>query len=166
VTKDELAHIHFDAAYSSDLQRAVETGEIIYGKPIPEDNQIHELRERHFGDLEGKPDTLLSEGNKTKATLPYEERWVFKHVPGMESDHEVSLRFKDALELLAKQNYGRTILVAAHGSAIRTMLMRIQNLTENELPPGSFGNAGYVKLSYSSDGFTVLKTVGVRYNHG
>jgi broad specificity phosphatase PhoE len=54
-TKQKLANVRFDEAYSSDLQRAIETAEIIYGKAVPKPNRWPKLRERDFGDYDGQP---------------------------------------------------------------------------------------------------------------
>ena len=152
----KLKDVHFDAAYSSDLKRAIKTGAIIYGKPISKANQLPALRERNFGSLDGKPETHYIKGNEKKKTMPHDERWVYKHVPDMESDHELSQRFIGALESVAKKNYGKTILVVAHGGAIRTTLIKLQGLTDNEFPPGSFKNGSYVELDYADHSFKVM----------
>lgn len=161
-TRRVLKNVHFDTAYSSDLKRAVHTAEILYGKPIANANRVHELRERNFGALDGKPEHFLKEGNEKKLDMTHEEGWVFKHVPDMESDHELSTRFLLALEKVAKNNQGKTILVVAHGGAIRTTIMVLNDYTYKELPAGSFKNAGYVELTYdASKGFKVIQISGV-----
>lgn len=162
LTATKLKNVHFDAAYSSDLQRAIETGRIIYGKPIPKANRIPGLRERNFGLLEGKPEKHYVEGNKNKKTMTHDELWVYKHVHDIESDHELSLRFIAALEPVAKKNPGKTILVVAHGGAIRTTLMKLQSLTYNEFPPGSFKNGGYAELAYENNNLKVVQVTGVQ----
>ncbi|KAJ7735277.1 phosphoglycerate mutase-like protein [Mycena maculata] len=52
---DALRSVHFDAAYSSDLQRALKTGQmILVHRPDIDIRQGEELRERFCGDLQGK----------------------------------------------------------------------------------------------------------------
>ena len=143
-----LKDVHFDVVYGSDLRRAIETGEIIFGAPIPADHQKTKLRERDYGSLTGKPGAHLQAMHKVLLSLPDAEVSTYKYVPDMESDDEVRARFISTLEALAQENSGKTILVAAHGATIRTMLMRLQNLTYAAFPTGSFKNAGYVKLKY------------------
>jgi broad specificity phosphatase PhoE len=147
-TKLALKDVHFDVVYGSDLQRAIETREIIFGAPIPADHQKTTLRERDYGSLTGKPGAHLQAMHKVLLGLPDAEIRSYKYVPDMESDDEVRARFIGTLEALAQENSGKTILVAAHGATIRTMLMRLQNLTYAAFPTGSFKNAGYVKLTY------------------
>ena len=154
--------VNFDTAYSSDLDRAIKTGEIIYDKPIPKANQLPRLRERNFGSLDGKPEKHYTKGNEKKKAMTHDESWIYKHVPDMESDHELSGRFIAALEAVASQNPGKTILVVAHGGAIRISLMKLQGFTSNELPPGSFQNGGYAELAYVNNNFKVVQVAGVR----
>jgi broad specificity phosphatase PhoE len=161
--KDNLKNIKFDAAYSSDLQRAVITGGIVYGKPIPGSKRLKALRERTYGSLDGKPDALRKEGDEKMKAMSAEERWSYKHVHDMESDGELSARFLGALETIAKDNYGKTVLIANHGGTIRTTLMKLLNFSHAELPPGSFKNAGYIVLEYSdSEGFKVANINGAK----
>jgi broad specificity phosphatase PhoE len=165
-TGRELSHIRFDAAYSSDLKRATHTAELIWGKPVPEHQQVFELRERSFGALEGKPEAHIQKLHQDQKhlyeSLSEEEQWSYSHAPDIESDHVLSTRFLAALEQVAKQNTGKTILLAAHGGAIRTLLIKLGYLPAKKLPPGSFGNAGYVKLTYTNGRFSVDKVVGIK----
>lgn len=162
-TRRELDGVNFDNAYSSDLKRAIETGEIIYGKPIPKTNQIKNLRERTFGSLEGKPEHHQKPGNEKKKKISDHEAWHFKHVSDMESDYELSDRFMTAFKEIAKQNSGKTILVVAHGGPVRTTIMSIRGLGNKNLPAGSFRNAGYVKLEYNGTDFEIKQIVGATF---
>lgn len=163
-TREKLSHIHFDDAYSSDLQRAVHTAAIIYGDDIRPLKQITELRERSFGSIEGLASTQLDSFRK----LPYfkslteEERWKHKFAEDIESDHEVSIRFINALVSVAEDNAGKTILIASHGGTLRTMLISIGYATAPELPFGSIDNAAFVELNYTNGSFIVGHVGGVR----
>jgi broad specificity phosphatase PhoE len=162
-TKQELGHIHFDEVYSSDLMRAIQTAEILYGKPVEESNKMHVLRERDFGSLDGKPQDVYNEYSLQKQRMTKKERWTSKHVPDMESDEELAKRFLPAVEKIARDNAGKTILIAAHGSAIRTAIMQITGYTYKQLPAGSFANAAYAELRYDSKtGFKVIQISGVK----
>jgi uncharacterized phosphatase len=150
-----LHKVHFDVAYSSDLQRAVETGEIIFGKPIPPSHQWKGLRERDYGSLTGKSAAHQQTIHEIVLTMPDAEIPHYKYVPDMESDHEVSTRFINELTKVAEANLGKTILVAGHSAAIRTTLMQLQSVGYRAFPSGSFKNAGYVKLLFSDGHFIV-----------
>ena len=155
--KLNLGNIKFDAVYTSDLERAVHTGEIIYGSRVPMANRLPNLRERNFGSLDGKPSHTWDTVSAIKKRIPHYERVHYKHVPDMESDHEMTERFIAALKKVAGQNRGKTILVVAHGGAIRTALVKMLGLTDEEMPPGSIGNAGFAELIYKNNGFEVKK---------
>lgn len=164
-TKTKLSDVHFDDAYSSDLQRASHTAEIIFGKPVPKNHQLHDLRERNYGSIDGTPgDNIIRLRNSQKAkydSLTEEERWRHKHAPDIESNYELSYRFITALESIAEKHPGQSILVAAHGGTLRTMLIKFGYGTQSELPSGSFRNAGYVKLAFKDGQFTVEEVDGI-----
>ena len=159
-TKQSLKDIYFDEVYSSDLKRAVETAEIISGKSLPSSHKLAELRERDFGSLEKKSNKYHDEEHEIRLTLEHKDNWVYKHVDDMENDEEVSTRFLTALENLAEHNLGKTILIAAHGAAIRTSLMKLKGWTYQDIPQGSFKNAGYVELMYTNNKFKVISIFG------
>lgn len=161
----KLSDVTFDAVYSSDLQRAIHTAGIIAGKPVPTDQQITQLRERHFGQYEGKHNARFQADVDTHTEqikgLDDKTRWRNSHVKGVESDQELSERFVSALEDIAKNHPGQTILVAAHGGAIRTTLIAIGYATIDELPSGSLENTGYAEIQYDDSGFKVMSVSGV-----
>jgi probable phosphoglycerate mutase len=163
-TREKLSHIHFDEAYSSDLKRAVHTAAIIYGQDIHPSKQMTELRERTFGTIEGQAQTRL-DGYRE---LPHfqamndEERWHHKFEDDMESDHEVSTRFIGALKKIAEDNIGKTVLVAAHGGTLRTLLIGIGFAKSSELPFGSIGNAAFIELDYKDGSFTTGQLSGIK----
>jgi broad specificity phosphatase PhoE len=161
-TKAELAGFKFDSAYSSDLRRAVETAEIIYGQKIPTSHQLSGLRERDFGSIDSHPSWHHAVDHKERLTMTQPQSWVYKYVPDMESDDEVSARFVAALRGLGEKHAGKTILVAAHGAAIRTTLMRLHGLTYKQIPHGSYANGGYVELAYADNKFEVVRIVGLQ----
>ncbi len=164
-TREELSHIKFDEAYSSDLQRAAHTGALIYGQEIHSSHQLTDLRERNYGALDGADNDVyvaLKRGNHDLlAKLDEAERWLFKHAPDIESDHELSSRFISAITKIAENNSGKTILIAAHGGVIRTMLIKLGYATPAELPSQTIDNAAYVELDYARGKLTIGATSGV-----
>lgn len=165
-TAKELAHVHFDAAYSSDLKRAIETAEIIVKKHLISVQKVLELRERSFGSFEGGPSEeihkIIEKNKEHFEKMSPQEQWEYSYAPDVESDHAVSSRFLAALEKVAKDNPGKTILVANHGGCIRTALIKLGYKTSKELSSGSFANAGYAELIYENGKFTVGKVVGIK----
>ncbi|GAC1500997.1 MAG: alpha-ribazole phosphatase [Candidatus Saccharimonadales bacterium] len=158
-TKQRLAEVRFDDVYSSDLKRAAETAAIIYGQNVPKNHQLESLRERNYGALDGQPSNkrqhiIDKHGGPVEAKFN-QESWHIKHVPDMESDHEVAKRFIKAITQLARDNLGKTLLVVAHGGTIRTLLISLKHRSVETLPPGSIGNASYIELSYDGSELVV-----------
>ena len=166
-TRDELSNVQFDEVYSSDLKRAVETASIIFGDKVPDDHQLFGLRERKYGKIDGKSNDLLH-GIRAKhdpiyRTLPHHERWKYKHADDMESDYELSERFVNTIRKIAKDNRGKTILIAAHGGALRVLLIELGFATTMNLTfGGTFKNGGYVKLVYDGKTLKVDDVVGLK----
>jgi broad specificity phosphatase PhoE len=164
-TKNKLAGVHFDNVFSSDLKRAIQTAAIVFGKPVPKNQQLPQLRERNFGSIDGKSGMFLrqlhDEQKEAYEALSSDGRWKHKYAPDIESDHELSIRFMTALEKIALKHLGETILVVAHGGTLRTMLLKLGYGSTEDLPPGSFQNAGFVKLTFSDGQFKINKVDGV-----
>lgn len=159
--KNNLAHIKFDEAYSSDLERAIETASIIHGLPVPEHHRLVKLRERNFGVIDGLPEHKFSSYQTKKMSLPPEERSHYKYAEGMESDHELAQRYIEALNMIVESHPGSVILVGSHGSAMRSLLVHIGWATHNTLPPGSIENTAYVELIHNNGDISVGNTSGI-----
>ena len=160
-TKQLLAGIHFDDIYSSDLQRAYKTIEIICGKPVPPDHQLADLRERNFGKLEGQPVQLWLELNKKYdeqyGALPLEERWKHSYADYIEGNGPLIKRFLQALRDISCAHPGETILVGAHGGCVRATLVKLGYANEPDLPPGSFSNSAYIVLVFDGQKFKITQ---------
>lgn len=99
---DQLAGEKLDAAYSSDLVRAVETAEIVGGRlglaVVPDPD----LREKNWGSWEG---------------LTPAERAAVEFVG--ESTEEHAARMLRALRRIAERHPGGRVLVVTHGGSMR-----------------------------------------------
>ena len=117
----KLSEIPFVAVYSSHLQRARETAEILKGDrshPI----QIEEdLREGSFGSLEGQSYAEHSPWDDLHH-LSHEERLHHKWVEDQESAHEVMERVIPCLKKIAIAHENREVLIVTHGGVMRTLL--------------------------------------------
>ncbi|MDO9396267.1 MAG: histidine phosphatase family protein [Herbiconiux sp.] len=112
----------FDRIVSSPLGRARETAEIIapiVGLPAPE--LIDALVERSYGEVEGLNAAELAE-RFPDPLAP---------VPGRERRSHVVRRVLPALEALAEQHPGESIIVVSHGGVIGSL---IRYITEKALP--------------------------------
>ena len=123
-TGKAMKGIRFDAAFSSSLDRAYKTAEIILTEsgndcPIQIDDRIKEI---HMGDCEGKkfkPGECEIDPLLAKAFFAYPEPST--EFPNGESIADVMERCQAFLKELAAKDY-ENVLVATHGCALRCML--------------------------------------------
>lgn len=103
--KELVKDKNFDAVFCSDLQRAKNSAELIWGGvlPIIEDSR---LRECNYGKLNGALSSIVE---------PMQEKeCIYKPFPEGESYEDVKNRIGDFVEFL-KQNYdGKNIAIVAH----------------------------------------------------
>jgi probable phosphoglycerate mutase len=113
----------FDAIYSSDLERALHTANVVANALSLAVQTTPQLRERNVGQLQG---LLLSEA---PVLLP--EIWQ-SHI-ARELDHDLGggesirafhQRMQGVLELLLRQHRGQSILAVSHGGSL-DMIYRI-----------------------------------------
>ena len=108
------------AIATSPLSRAVETGGIIAAQlGLPVVGTYDDLRERHYGAGEG-----LTMEEVTRL-------WPDRDYTDLEDRHEVAARGLASLETIAREHPGRSLIVVAHGTLIRELLM---TLTDAEVP--------------------------------
>lgn len=160
-----LAEVKFDAVFSSDLLRAKRTGEIIAAERQLAVNTTHLLRERNFGEWEGKPEADFYEKNvklfEKLKTISEAEKQDFRLGNGYESNSEIATRFIAFLREIAVTYIGQTILIVCHGSIMRSLLMRLGFGTYDGIPPGSIDNTGYFVLESDGVDFFIKQTVGI-----
>lgn len=167
---EKLKDINFDAIFSSDLSRAAKTAEI-----LKLDRQLavatHQaLRERTFGKYDGffgedytnEVKDLLVEYEK----LAEKERWRFKFEDGYESDEELVSRFITILREISIGYANKTVLVVTHGGNLRTLLTHLGFAAHGELTPGTFKNAGYLKIRCDGVDFFIDEVEGVDKTQG
>lgn len=132
-----LKNYKFDVAYTSKLERAIETLDLVLlalGYKIPVIKDEH-LNERHYGDLQGL--------NKEETARIYGEEQVklwrrsYKvKPPNGESLEDTQKRtvpfFKNTIMLDLKN--GKNVLVVAHGNSLRSIVMYLENISEEEIP--------------------------------
>jgi broad specificity phosphatase PhoE len=154
-------NIKFDKIYSSDLSRARETAEIIAleHKLVVETTKA--LRERHYGNAEGKSHAIFKGMNDILDSLDDKVRYSYKFSSNihMESDEEVMNRFLRFLREIAVSNSGKTILIATHAGPIRMFLVKLGIMSYKKFVP--IENLGYVKLESDGVDFFVKETSGI-----
>lgn len=118
-----LAAESFDAVYSSSLQRAAETANIIL-RMSDRSPGLHldpRLREVNFGDWEGLTyDEIKAKHPKALAAW---EADIFKNAPPHgETLEELAVRIQSALGELRAKHEGQKIMIVAHGGALQTLI--------------------------------------------
>jgi broad specificity phosphatase PhoE len=105
------------AVLVSDSSRALDTARIMLGERTLPQLTTPLLRERGGGEWEGRPIALL----RAAGHLVRVRRW-HERPPGGESLSDVVLR---ALEALCAYDQGQSVLVVAHGTLIRGLLLAV-----------------------------------------
>jgi len=130
----QLRDVPFDAVYSSDLQRARETAEIVaapHSVPVVTDPG---LREIDIGSWSGLTRAEIEE------RLPGGER------PDGETRDEHAARVLAAVERIARANAGRRILLVTHGGTMRALHGHV-----SDEPFHPVDNCGVLELHFRDD---------------
>lgn len=122
--RDRLAVEKIDAVYSSNLERALVTAEIIASSHQLAVITCAELREVNFGQLEGLNFSEISRLYPEVAKLWAERSTKLKY-PGGESLVEFNTRVSKFLSRLDKHTVGETILIVAHAGVLRTLVCQL-----------------------------------------
>jgi 2,3-bisphosphoglycerate-dependent phosphoglycerate mutase len=154
--KLKAAGIRFDLAFTSVLQRAIRTMEIaldILGQtnvPVEKDQA---LNERHYGDLQGL--------NKAETAKKFGDEQV--HIwrrsydiapPGGESLKDTAARTLPYYEakIFPLVKAGKTVLVAAHGNSLRSLVMHLDHLTREQVLELNLGTGVPIVYELDADG--------------
>lgn len=161
----KLKDVNFDAMFSSDLLRAKRTAEIIALEHELAVDTTEALRERKFGQVEGKTHAELRKDLKEIMekfdAMPPSEKFTYRFVDDMESDDEVATRFIIYLREMAVAYAGKTILLVCHGGLMRAFLIKIGFGSHEELPPGTIDNTAFFALESDGIDFIVKETDGI-----
>jgi broad specificity phosphatase PhoE len=150
---ERLAGVRFDAVYASDLRRAAHTAELVatpHGLPVTLDR---DLRERHYGTLQGARydqarellaafgATSAGEGGVGSATLPGGEPLV--------ALRRRAKSFARRLRETHAPDAGQTVLVVSHGGLLRVLLTVLLDLPASARQRFAFSNCGVSRVSLS-----------------
>ena len=119
-----IAGVHFDAAYSSDLTRAVGTAEILLAGRSLAPVQIDALREMHLGELDGLTEEEVQRLHHDVVTA-WRTDPTEVVMPGGESIRQVQERAWRAVDKIRAKHQGETVLVVGHHTANKTILCRL-----------------------------------------
>ncbi len=148
-----------DKIYSSDLIRAVQTAEpsaLALGLTV---NPTADFREIYLGDWEGVSCEALAEANDPLYCVDFKYRFGYFHAPGGESAVDVGERIYKMAEKYARENEGKTLLIACHAAAIRTLCARVLGYDRDGLSCaiGFPDNASLTTLEYENGQFTLVR---------
>lgn len=129
-----------DVVLSSDLQRAAETACLLF--PSHEITYLPQLRERHFGSLEGKSRNLLKNMRVHQANTSNNRDL------DVESSSSVTKRIRDILHIIQTLNACK-IMVVGHGAFFRLM---IAYLLPDHTPSQTLKNGQYHHLAFGDAG--------------
>ena len=164
---DRLQTAGIARIYTSPLQRAVQTAEILAQALGVEFEITDALREFDCGIAEGRYD---AEAWKLHAGVT--QAWAAHHhwesrIPGGESYFDLRARFLPLVEGLVREhaNSPANFVLIGHGGLYYQMLTQV--LTN--LPPnfsGPFPNTGYVLAEVRPEGLVCLEWCGIKMDNG
>jgi broad specificity phosphatase PhoE len=102
--KKEVSNRKFDAVFTSDLKRAVDSANLTFSGIVPI-IQDKRLRECNYGNYNGKPSDIVE---------PLQEKSIFKPMPNGESYENVRARISDFLKDLKNNHDGKSVAIVAH----------------------------------------------------
>lgn len=152
---EKIRQIRFDKAYTSVLQRAKETLDIVLrmidqqGIPVAYDQA---LNERHYGDLQGlnKAETAEKFG---KDQVHLWRRSYDVAPPGGESLKDTAARTLPYFiaQIQPDLRDGKNVLVSAHGNSLRSIVMHLDKLTKEEVLELNIATGVPIIYEFSSD---------------
>lgn len=119
---DLTKSLSFDAVFTSDLIRAIESAKLAWGAKYPTftDNR---LRECNYGDLNGEDSKIVE---------PLQEQSIYEPLPNGESYEDVKRRMQDFLESLKSQYDGKHIAIVAHKAPQLALDVLLKGMTWEE----------------------------------
>ena len=153
-----LAPRRIARVYTSELARAVQSAgvaaEVLGVDAVP----VAGLEEFSVGAMAGRPHDDPELASVYKAWLHGD---LGRRIPGAESGEEVLERYREALQAIADQFRGETVLVFSHGGVMSFALPRISGNVRDDLAVARFlPNCAVAEVSVDGDGFEVLSWPG------
>ena len=152
-----LAGTGFEAAYASDLRRALDTARAIVPGTAAPLVTLPELREKHFGEWEG----LTHREVATRYPDLYDRMFLDDPAfapPGGESDLDSFERASSAVRLIRNRNprADGNLLVVAHGGILRAMIVSLLGMQAAAMWRFRLSNAGVSIVTVFPDGNATL----------
>ncbi len=157
-----LAGRQFDVAYTSVLQRAIQTCDLLMqaggiSAPIVRDQA---LNERHYGDLQGldKAETAAKYGDEQ---VHIWRRSFDVPPPNGESLKDTAARTLPffSRSIMGDLTHGRDVLVVAHGNSNRSIVMELDGLSQQEVLELNLATGVPLVYEIAADGSVTDKTI-------
>ena len=151
--KLKAAGLRFDCAFTSVLERAIRTLEIVLDVlgqrdlPVEKDQA---LNERHYGDLQGLNKAETAQRFGDEQVLLWRRSYDIAP-PGGESLKDTAARTLPYFEakILPLVKAGQSVLVAAHRNSLRSVVMHLDRLSKEEVLELNLGTG--VPIVYEID---------------
>ncbi|MGN0401633.1 MAG: histidine phosphatase family protein [Acetatifactor sp.] len=160
-TAEGLKAVRFDAIFSSPLQRALVTAEIMAGdRPVTVVTDDR-LKEMNFGIYEGQS----FETPEQAARHPLRQPEKYVPMGGGETIAEVKERTYDFLreKILPLENSCSNVLIVAHGVVNRCMLNRIADIPDRDFWQIQLPSCAVSVLSLEDGKFSIIEQSRVYY---
>ena len=118
LTADKL----FDAVFTSDLSRAIDSAHLAWGDTCPQYSDKR-LRECNYGDLNGEDSGIVE---------PMQEKSINTPMPNGESYEDVKARVNDFLNSIREDFDGRHIAIVAHKAPQLALDVLLKGMTWDE----------------------------------
>ncbi len=153
ILAEGLANVHFDAIFSSDLDRAYETACAVGDRQGIKVRIEARLREINLGEWEG----LTREEIKKLYPAEWKDREMFPleaRVPGGESLFELATRIIPAASDIARLYPSGLVLIVSHGLALGVLICHAQGLPLDQSFENIPNNAVPVSIEWDVMGKT------------
>ena len=158
----KLKGMSFDVAYTSALTRAQRTLQLILetaGLNIPVIRD-QALNERHYGDLQGLNKDELRQQYGPEQVLIWRRSYATAP-PNGEALKDTAARTIPFFErcIMGDIRQGKNVLVVAHGNSNRSIVMKLDNLSEDEVVALELGTGVPLVYDINTDGTINSKNV-------
>ncbi len=158
-----IKDLRFDAAFTSELQRAQQTLKTVLetiGQSNVPTEKSQALNERHYGDLQGldKAETAKKFG---EAQVKLWRRSYDIAPPNGESLKDTAARVLPYFneKILPPAKACKNVLVAAHGNSLRAIVMALDGLTKEQVLELNLATGAPIVYEIGPDGRILKKTV-------
>jgi broad specificity phosphatase PhoE len=148
---ESLAGRRVAAVRTSTLARAVQSGAVAAEVLGVDSRPVEGLEEFSVGALAGRPH---DDPELQSIFLSWVHGDLRRRIPGGAAGEEVLSGFREALQSIADQFRGETVLVFSHGGVMSFALPRISGALRDDLAAATFlPNCGVAEVAVDADGF-------------